>query len=104
MLVVGNTYDPATRYEGAVVADRLLPRSRLLTVHGWGNTSLFLSQCADQAVSAYLLSVSIPAPGTVCEQDVVPFAEAPQTLREQLAASDVSRFPEAVRRSVPGAG
>ena len=104
VLVVGNTYDPATRYEGAVVVDRLLPRSRLLTVHGWGHTSLFLSQCADQAVSAYLLSVSIPAPGTVCEQDVVPFAEAPQTLREQLAASDVSRFPEAVRRSVPGAG
>lgn len=41
VLVVENTYDPATRYEGAVVVDRLLPRSRLLTVHGWGHTSLF---------------------------------------------------------------
>lgn len=104
VLVVGNTFDPATRYAGAVVAGRLLPRSSLLTVHGWGHTSLFLSQCADQAVSAYLLSVTTPAPGTVCEQDVVPFAAAPQTSSERLAARDATRLPEAVRRSVPAAG
>ena len=64
----------ATRYEGAVTVAGLLPNSRLLTVHGWGHTSLFLSQCADAAASSYLLRVVTPAPGTVCEQDVIPFS------------------------------
>ena len=42
VLVVGTRFDPATRYEGAVTLDRLLPRSRLLTLAGWGHTSLGL--------------------------------------------------------------
>jgi hypothetical protein len=37
--------------------------------------SLFLSQCADAAIATSLLEVVTPAPGTVCEQDVVPFAD-----------------------------
>jgi pimeloyl-ACP methyl ester carboxylesterase len=74
VLVIGNQFDPATRYEGAVTVAGLLPNSRLLTVHGWGHTSLFLSACADEAASEYLLDVTLPSPGTVCEQDVVPFA------------------------------
>jgi hypothetical protein len=74
VLVVGNLFDPATPYHGAQVVDDLLPNSALLTVHGWGHTSLFLSQCADTAIAAYLLNVTTPAPGTVCEQDIVPFA------------------------------
>lgn len=73
VLVVGNLFDPATRYEGAVTAHNLLPNSALLTVHGWGHTSLFLSQCADAAIARYLVDVVTPAPGTVCEQDHVPF-------------------------------
>jgi pimeloyl-ACP methyl ester carboxylesterase len=77
VLVVGNTFDPATRYQGAVTVAGLLPNSRLLTVHGWGHVSLFLSQCADNAVASYLLTSVPPAQGTVCEQDVVPFTEAP---------------------------
>jgi pimeloyl-ACP methyl ester carboxylesterase len=74
VLVVGTQFDPATRYEGALTVAGLLPNSALLTVHGWGHTSLFLSQCADAAVSRYLLETVTPAPGTVCEQDVVPFS------------------------------
>ena len=46
VLVVGNLFDPATRYEGAVTVSSLLPNSRLLTLHAWGHTSLLLSQCA----------------------------------------------------------
>jgi len=34
VLVIGNLYDPATRYEGAVTVSHLLPNSRLLTLHG----------------------------------------------------------------------
>jgi pimeloyl-ACP methyl ester carboxylesterase len=74
VLVVGTQFDPATRYEGAVTVAGLLPNSALLTVHGWGHTSIFLSACADSAIASYLLTVATPAPGTVCEQDVVPFA------------------------------
>jgi pimeloyl-ACP methyl ester carboxylesterase len=73
VLVIGNLFDPATRYEGAVTVANLLPRSRLLTLHGWGHTSLFLSRCADEIASRYLLSLSLPPTGTVCEQDHVPF-------------------------------
>lgn len=73
VLVIGNQFDPATRYQGAVTVDGLLPNSALLTVHAWGHTSLFLSACVDAAVAAYLLRIDVPAPGAVCDQDVVPF-------------------------------
>jgi pimeloyl-ACP methyl ester carboxylesterase len=73
VLVIGNLFDPATRYQGAVTAASLLPNSRLLTVHGWGHTSLFLSHCADAAATRYLVDLTLPAPGTVCDQDHVPF-------------------------------
>lgn len=73
VLVVGNLFDPATPYRDAVKAAHLLPNSRLLTVHGWGHTSLFISTCADKAIGRYLLTSRTPAPGTVCQQDVVPF-------------------------------
>jgi pimeloyl-ACP methyl ester carboxylesterase len=73
VLVIGNLFDPATRYQGAVIASDLLPNSRLLTVHGWGHTSLFLSACADAVQTRYLVDLTLPATGTVCEQDHVPF-------------------------------
>jgi hypothetical protein len=50
------------------------PGSRLLTVHGWGHTSLFLSACADEAISRYLVDGRLPAVVAVCEQDEAPFA------------------------------
>jgi pimeloyl-ACP methyl ester carboxylesterase len=73
VLVVGTRFDPATRYEGAVAVAGLLPNSRLLTVNGWGHTSLFISSCADQVVSRYLLAVVTPPPGTSCDQSFTPF-------------------------------
>jgi pimeloyl-ACP methyl ester carboxylesterase len=76
VLVVGTRYDPATRYRGAVTTERLLGRARLLTVHAWGHTSLLTSTCADAATAAYLLKGELPAPGTVCEANSVPFAGA----------------------------
>ena len=73
VLVVGTRFDPATRYEGAETVDALLPNSRLLSVNGWGHTSLFLSQCADAVVSTYLLTSTAPATSE-CDQDFTPFA------------------------------
>ena len=79
VLVIGNQFDPATRYDGAVTVSQLLPSSRLLTVHGWGHTSLFLSTCADQAVARYLVDATLPNPGTVCEQDTPVFTDTSAT-------------------------
>jgi pimeloyl-ACP methyl ester carboxylesterase len=76
VLVVGNLFDPATPYQDARAAAHLLPNSRLLTVHGWGHTSLFMSTCATNAIAHYLLTTHVPPRGTVCNADVTPFAKA----------------------------
>jgi len=89
VLVVGNRFDPATPYHGAVTVDRLLPRSRLLTLAGWGHTSLFVSSCVDAWVSRYLLTTRVPPAGTVCRPDVVPFAE-PAASAEARATAPAS--------------
>ncbi len=73
VLVVGTRFDPATRYQGAMRVRKSLPNSRLLTLQGWGHTTLFLSQCIDQAISDYLLTRIPPHPGTVCQPEVMPF-------------------------------
>ena len=57
------SFDPATPYHGAVTVANLLPNSALLTVHGWGHTSLFLSACADEAITRYLVDLTTPPPG-----------------------------------------
>jgi pimeloyl-ACP methyl ester carboxylesterase len=75
VLVVGARWDPATRYQGAVIAHDLLPNSALLTVNSWGHTSLFTSACADAAIAAYLISTATPAPGAQCDQDLVPWVD-----------------------------
>lgn len=115
VLVVGNTYDPATPYSGAQAVAGLLPGSRLLTVVGWGHTSLGSSTCADQAVSRYLVNGRLPAKGTRCAFDVTPFddALAPEmpaaaarsgevgTVDERAAA--IERAREIVSGPLPGA-
>jgi hypothetical protein len=90
VLVIGNLYDPATAYSGAVIVDKLLPRSRLLTLDGWGHTSLAVSSCVDGHVGTYLLTGRVPAAGTHCDSDIVPFEPEPEAgargsdaLREQ---------------------
>ena len=102
VLVAGTVYDPATRYEGAVTVADLLPNSRLLTVEGWGHTTLFLSRCADQAVSDYLLTGALPSEGAVCHQDLVPFIDF-SAAPTMAAAADRTRIipnllPDVVRQ------
>jgi pimeloyl-ACP methyl ester carboxylesterase len=78
VLVVGNYFDPATRYQGAVAASRLLPNSRLLSYAGWGHAAYFIAgnQCVDSYVTRYLLTGRVPAAGTVCRPPASPFAPA----------------------------
>jgi pimeloyl-ACP methyl ester carboxylesterase len=100
VLVVGNRFDPATPYHGAVTVDRLLPRSRLLTLAGWGHTSLFVSSCVDAWVSRYLLTTRVPPRGTVCQPDVVPFAEPAAAQAQQAAGASAKAelIPPMLRR------
>jgi pimeloyl-ACP methyl ester carboxylesterase len=75
VLVVGNYYDPATAYQGAVTLANLLPNSRLLSYSGWGHTAFFGagSYCVDAAVTHYLVSGETPPAGTVCDPTSDPF-------------------------------
>lgn len=88
VLVIGNLYDPATAYSGALTVDKLLPRSRLLTLDGWGHTSLAVSSCVDGHVSTYLVTGRVPAAGTHCASDFVPFEPLPEA---QARGADASR-------------
>jgi len=73
ILVVGNLFDPATRYESAVSLSHLLARARLLTLDGWGHTAFLKSACIDNAMVRYLVDGQLPPSGTVCTPDVMPF-------------------------------
>jgi pimeloyl-ACP methyl ester carboxylesterase len=78
ILVIGNTFDPATPYEGAVAMAGYLARARLLTVDGYGHTALENpSDCASQHVSDYLVDGTLPPEGTVCPQNQPPFTTSP---------------------------
>ncbi|MFJ2812001.1 alpha/beta hydrolase [Streptomyces sp. NPDC087294] len=69
VLVVGNTGDPATPYEGAKkMADELGKGvGVLLTWKGEGHGAYSAgSTCVDSTVNAYLLKGTVPKDGTVC--------------------------------------
>jgi pimeloyl-ACP methyl ester carboxylesterase len=66
ILLVGGTNDPATPYSEAQSVNRQIAGSVLLTRQGNGHTSYDASPCAHAAEDAYLISLTLPAPGTVC--------------------------------------
>ncbi|SCL21115.1 TAP-like protein [Micromonospora nigra] len=89
VLVVGNYWDPATNYAGAVSAARTLPNSRLLSSDNWGHTAYGTSACATGAIDAYLVRLTLPRRGTVCVGDVQPFAPpaGPELRRAETSKS-----------------
>ncbi|MGH3171140.1 MAG: alpha/beta hydrolase [Trebonia sp.] len=75
LLIVGNTSDPATPYQGSVAMAHDLARTRLLTVDGWGHTDLLNpSACAQAYESAYLIDGTLPPVGATCQPDQQPFS------------------------------
>lgn len=75
ILVVGTTGDAITPYRDAVAMSHDLAHARLLTVHGYGDATLFNhSGCADTIEGDYFVTGALPRPGTVCQQDHSPFA------------------------------
>jgi len=75
VLVVGNYWDPATNYEGAVRAAALLPNSRLLSSDSWGHTAYGTSTCVTGAVDTYLITGKTPKAGKVCKGADQPFTQ-----------------------------
>ncbi|MEU2367543.1 alpha/beta hydrolase [Streptomyces pseudogriseolus] len=72
VLLVGNTGDPATPYEGAArMAERLGKGVGVeLTYEGEGHGAYDSGNtCVREAVNAYLLDGTVPAAGTVCERE-----------------------------------
>lgn len=67
VLVIGNLYDPATRYEGALTANGLLEDSALVTVDEPGHTSLGLNACAGFTTGQYLAN---PADASWVDADI----------------------------------
>lgn len=99
VLIVGNRFDPATRYEGAQTAARLLPNSRLLTYGGWGHTAFISAgnDCINTAVERYLTTKELPRRGTVCQPVGSPFDPAPTATPDVTVA-----LPDAVQRNLQG--
>lgn len=73
VLVIGTRFDPATHYGFTAPYASLWPDARMLTVEGWGHTTVGVSTCADAAIARYLVTLEADD-GAVCQQDVAPFA------------------------------
>jgi pimeloyl-ACP methyl ester carboxylesterase len=74
ILLIGNTGDPITAYQDSVAMSHLLARARLLTVDGYGHTTVNNPSACPIAVAVnYTVNGVLPAPGTVCQQNINPF-------------------------------
>ena len=75
ILVIGNTTDPFLPLQDAIAMTRQLANARLLVVRGYGHTALLNpSTCASNYMTAYFRTGALPPQGTVCRQNLPPFA------------------------------
>jgi pimeloyl-ACP methyl ester carboxylesterase len=74
VLVIGNTYDPATPLRGAIAMARQLARARLLIRDGYGHSALVNpSPCVQLYESRYFINGTLPPKGIRCTPDQNPF-------------------------------
>jgi len=59
----------ASRYQNAENVARELPRTRLLTLDGWGHVALGKNSCISAHLARYLVSDAPLPPGTTCKPD-----------------------------------
>lgn len=69
IVVVGSTGDPITPYQWAQSLASQLQSGVLLTREGDGHTAYRSSSCIRGDVDAYLINLTVPAPGTRCASD-----------------------------------
>ncbi len=77
VLVVGTRFDPATPYRQTEPYRDLFPAGHLLTLEGWGHTTIGKSVCVDEHIATYFVTGVPPADGSACAPDTTPFATAP---------------------------
>jgi TAP-like protein len=69
---------PATPLSNAALIVRTLASARLLTVAGYGHVLGGVpSACANDYITGYFVDGTLPPEGTVCRQDIAPFATDP---------------------------
>jgi pimeloyl-ACP methyl ester carboxylesterase len=67
LLLGTSMHDPATPYAWtANVARQLGPKAVLLTYDGWGHRIYGKDECSTRRFDEYLISLTVPAPGTHC--------------------------------------
>lgn len=92
VLVVGNYFDPATDYAGAMATTRVLKNARLLTYAGWGHCAMPRNNaCVVGHMVRYLATGALPPEGTICPANPNPFLPVVAA----GAATDGSRVPAA---------
>ncbi|WP_246258299.1 alpha/beta hydrolase [Amycolatopsis anabasis] len=75
VLIVNSRFDPATPLHNAEATARQLGNATVLTVDGFGHTSLNVpSACASAAMAQYFATLAVPAAGTTCAADAAPFS------------------------------
>lgn len=80
LLVVGNTYDPATPITGAQKVHQLFAGSRLVRYDGFGHGAIGTSRCATAIMGRYLLTQRLPKDRTVCQARGLFAPPAPQDI------------------------
>jgi pimeloyl-ACP methyl ester carboxylesterase len=90
VLVVGNYYDPATNYDGAVQTAAMMPNSYLVRSDSWGHTAYGTSDCVTDRVDGYLLSLAKPGE-SVCVGNVKPFT-SPLTTMAMARSGGLARI------------
>ncbi|WP_068398816.1 alpha/beta hydrolase [Kribbia dieselivorans] len=108
VLIVGNYWDPATPYAGAVQARATLGRSRLISSDSWGHTAFGTSDCVTNRVSRYLISGTSMYRDVTCpaETEMFPVVEPtePEPSDPTAPVSDVMMAADSPLRAVPGSG
>ncbi|WP_234392744.1 MULTISPECIES: alpha/beta hydrolase [Actinomycetes] len=85
-LMLQNTLDPATAYEGAVVAHRNNPATRMVTVINAGDHGVAgHNSCADAVVNRYLQQGVLPGNDVVCQGRPMPGEDSVYEVGPQLA-------------------
>jgi pimeloyl-ACP methyl ester carboxylesterase len=79
ILVLGTTGDPDTPYQDAVALARRLDNASLLTFKAEGHTAFGRSACATEAITDYLVDLTVPATGTRCADETQPTSSTSTT-------------------------
>ena len=95
ILLIGNSLgDPATPYEDAQQTEGILADARLLTLASFGHTAQGgRSGCIDDAVDRYMIELTLPPRGLVCQPDLGPFDPLPAAIARKRARRAES-FPQ----------